>query len=63
MAQSGQGSQTSAIVAGGTAPPIPAPPGSTTVETWDGSTWSNGTALPTANTSFAGAGILNHNLL
>lgn len=59
MAQSGQGSQTSAIVAGGTAPPAPAPPGSTTVETWDGTSWAAGTALPTANKSFAGAGITN----
>jgi len=59
MAQSGQGSQTSAIVAGGTAPPAPAPPGSTTVETWDGTSWAAGTALPTANKAFAGAGVLN----
>ena len=59
MAQSGQGSQTSAIVAGGTAPPAPAPPGSTTVETWDGTSWAAGTALPTANKSMAGAGVLN----
>ena len=59
MAQSGQGSQTSAIVAGGTAPPAPAPPGSTTVETWDGTSWAAGTALPTANKGFAGAGVLN----
>jgi hypothetical protein len=59
MAQSGQGSQTSAIVAGGTAPPAPAPPGSTTVETWDGTSWAAGTALPTANIAFAGAGVLN----
>lgn len=59
MAQSGQGSQTSAIVAGGTAPPVPAPPGSTAVETWDGTSWAAGTALPTINKSFAGAGILN----
>jgi hypothetical protein len=45
-----------------TAPPAPAPPGSTSaLNLWDGSSWAAGAALPTLLIliAFAGAGVSN----